>query len=258
MNNFNQMTGMALCVSMILACGAEEKDDVNAAIEQGMLDAEMSTSMDLGGESIDMAQADDAANISADVGVGQVDAQLPDTGGGGSGNCESFDGTHFYRQSAERFADYEIREMCDFAGETLLIVNTAARCGLTPQYEGLVNLDAEYGPQGLRILGFLSNDFGNQAGTTDQVETCNSDYRVTFEQFTPIGVLSSSRDGQHPIFEWLTNQPGMEGDIEWNFGKFLVSRDGVLIARWSSYEQPESASVKSAIEEALGLDEGSE
>ena len=148
--------------------------------------------------------------------------------------------------------------MCDFFGETLLIVNTAARCGLTPQYEGLVNLENEYGPQGLKILGFLSNDFANQAGTTDEVETCNRDYRVTFEQFTPVGVRSDSRDGQHPIFQWLTSQSGMEGEIEWNFGKFLVSADGVLLARWSSYEQPESSAISTAIEEALNREVGSE
>ena len=90
------------------------------------------------------------------------------------------------------------------------------------------------------------------------METCNSDYRVLFEQFTPIGVTSGSSDGQHPIFQWLTNQPGLEGEIEWNFGKFLVSADGVLLARWASALDPENEQVTTAIETALNTEAAAE
>ncbi|MGB0647831.1 MAG: glutathione peroxidase [Bradymonadia bacterium] len=257
MNHLRKMSLMTMSLLMVFAC-AEDEDGATAAMAQEMMDSQAPSPNDVGPGETDVSQPPEPSDASGGSGGNEPDAQEPDSGGDVANTCDGFPETHFYRQSAERFADYEIRHMCDFLGETLLIVNSAARCGLTPQYEGLVNLENEYGPQGLRILGFLSNDFGNQAGTTDQVEMCNRDYQVTFEQFTPIGVLESSRDGQHPIFQWLTTQPGMEGDIEWNFGKFLVSGDGVLLARWSSYEQPESAAVTTAIEDALGLEAGSE
>lgn len=188
----------------------------------------------------------------------EVDGQTGNVDGGEVvvTECQEFEETHLYRQSAERFADYEIRSMCDFAGEVLLIVNTASQCGFTGQYEGLMNLENRFGSQGLRLLGFLSNDFGNQAGTTDEVQMCNDRFQVTFEQFTPVGVKSNSSSGQHPIFEWLTNQPGMEGEVTWNFGKFLVGGDGTLIARWGSTVEPEDPQIVSAIEQALANPRG--
>ena len=166
-------------------------------------------------------------------------------------DCESFSADHFYRQSAERFSDYEMQTMCEYRGRILFIANTAARCGLTPQYTGLQAIHERYESEGLTVLGFLSDDFGQQGGSTEEVEMCNSNYQIGFEQFTPVGVLSSSMQGQHPIFRWLTSQSGMEGDVDWNFGKFLVSEDGRLLARWSSFVDPQNGMITAAIESAL-------
>ena len=168
-----------------------------------------------------------------------------------SANCTEFGAEHFYRQTAERFGDYELRSMCDFKGSPILVVNTAARCGFTPQYTGLVELDESYREQGLIILGFLSNDFGNQGGSDEEVERCNRDFRITFEQFSTVGVTPNSQDGQHPVFEWLTSQPGLEGPIQWNFNKFLIDRSGALINRWASTTQPNGGEIRAAIETAL-------
>lgn len=166
-------------------------------------------------------------------------------------SCEDFSATHLYKQTAERFSDYEEQDMCTYQGKVLLIANTAALCGLTPQYEGLQTLHDRYAHRGLAVLGFLSNDFGNQEGSAEQVEMCNAEYRITFEQFTSVGVLPYSTQGQHPIFEWLTNQPEMTGIVDWNFAKFLVSEDGQLLARWSSVVLPESPAITRSIEAAL-------
>ena len=166
-------------------------------------------------------------------------------------SCAEFGAEHFYRQTAERFGDYELRSMCDFKGSPILVVNTAARCGFTPQYTGLVELDEEYREQGLVVLGFLSNDFGNQGGSDEEVERCNRDFRVTLEQFSTVGVTPNSQDGQHPVFEWLTSQPGFEGPIQWNFNKFLIDRSGALIDRWGSSTQPNSQEMRASIESAL-------
>lgn len=238
---------VVFCALLLSACGAES-DSSSSSLDAGRVmtpDGEVQTSPpepDIG-ETIE--ETDMGLSGPVDVAV-PVEPEPPQ-----EMLCDSFDQDHLYRQSAERFADYEMREMCAYRGETLLIVNTASKCGLTPQYEGLTALNDRYGPQGLTILGFLSNDFGNQAGTQDEVETCNSDYRVLFEQFTPIGVTSASSDGQDPIFRWLTNQAGLEGEIEWNFGKFLVSSDGVLLARWASALEPEDEQITTAIETVL-------
>ena len=166
-------------------------------------------------------------------------------------SCAEFAADHFYRQTAERFGDYEMRSMCDFKGSPILVVNTAARCGFTPQYTGLVELDEDYQERGLVILGFLSNDFGNQGGSDEEVERCNRDFRITFEQFSTVGVTPNSQDGQHPVFEWLTSQPGLEGPIQWNFNKFLIDRSGLLIDRWGSSTQPNGQEMRAAIESAL-------
>jgi glutathione peroxidase len=236
---------------LCLACGADG-DEQSSGFEGAFV------------QPVDASVESSPPDLSAEASPGQADAGLetdvemmlmipqPEV----DDVCESFTADHFYRQSAERFADYEIREMCDFRGELLLIVNTAAKCGLTPQYEGLTALDEQYGAAGLRILGFLSNDFGNQAGSQSEVESCNDDYRIDFEQFTPVGVLSGS--GQHPIFRWLTTQNGQAGEVEWNFGKFLVNGEGELIARWSSYLEPENQSIISTIEAALDVQAGME
>ncbi len=242
------LSGLLLC----LACGAGDEQSSGAdEVFAPAADAEAERSPPDGGTEAPPGDAGVGLETDAEMTPMIPEPVVED-------RCESFDTAHFYRQSAERFADYEIREMCDYRGELLLIVNTAAKCGLTPQYEGLTALDELYGADGLRILGFLSNDFGNQAGSQTEVETCNDNYRIDFEQFTPVGVRSNSSDGQHPIFRWLTNQSGQEGEVEWNFGKFLISGEGELIARWSSYVEPENQAIKSTIEAALTAQAGME
>ncbi|HWG62345.1 MAG TPA: glutathione peroxidase, partial [Streptosporangiaceae bacterium] len=116
----------------------------------------------------------------------------------------------------------------DLEGKTLLVVNVASKCGLTPQYEGLERLQARYGDRGFSVVGFPCNQFGGQEpGTADEIqEFCSATYNVTFPLFEKIEV---NGEGRHPVYEELTAAPdasGEAGDIQWNFEKFLVGRDG--------------------------------
>jgi glutathione peroxidase len=113
----------------------------------------------------------------------------------------------------------------EYKGKVVLIVNTASECGLTPQYAGLERLHEKYKDRGLAILGFPSNDFGRQEpGTDAQIsEFCRTSYGVDFDMFSKIVVKGP---GQAPLYETLTTLPGFSGEIEWNFEKFLVGRDG--------------------------------
>ncbi|MEE2788866.1 MAG: hypothetical protein VX589_16135 [Myxococcota bacterium] len=158
---------------------------------------------------------------------------------------------HIYAQSVMSQTRERIVDLCDYRGRVLLIVNTAAQCGFTPQYEQLAELDNLYRQRGLSILGFLTDDFGNQGGNADQVEDCIDDYQLRFEQFEKVGVTPNSRQGQHPVFAWLTSQQGFLGAVSWNFNKFLVSGDGRLLGRWNQFVSPASPEVKQLIENAL-------
>ncbi|MBP3985518.1 glutathione peroxidase [Pseudoxanthomonas helianthi] len=137
-------------------------------------------------------------------------------------------------------------------GKALLIVNVASKCGFTPQYEGLEKLWREYGDQGLVVLGFPCDQFGHQEpGNADEIRNfCSLTYDVTFPMFAKIEVNGS---GAHPLWQWLKKQKGGLlgiGAIKWNFTKFLVGRDGQVIARYAPTDKPES--LKSDIETALG------
>ena len=139
----------------------------------------------------------------------------------------------------------------DYAGKVLLIVNTASACGLTPQYEGLEALYRQYGPQGLVVLGFPSNQFGAQEpGTAEQIaDFCATRFSVTFPLFAKTDVNGPNT---HPLYVWLKhNAPGADGgaDIAWNFGKFLVGKDGKVLARYSPKTPPEE--LRADIEKAL-------
>jgi glutathione peroxidase len=139
----------------------------------------------------------------------------------------------------------------DCAGKVLLIVNTASACGLTPQYEGLEALYRQYGPQGLVVLGFPSNQFGAQEpGSAEQIaDFCATRFSVTFPLFAKTDVNGPHT---HPLFVWLKqNAPGADGgaDIAWNFGKFLVGKDGKVLARYSPKTTPEE--LRADIEKAL-------
>jgi glutathione peroxidase len=140
-----------------------------------------------------------------------------------------------------------------FSGKTLLVVNVASKCGLTPQYEGLERLQKTYGDKGFSVVGFPCNQFmGQEPGTADEIqEFCSTTYGVSFPLMEKIDVNGEDR---HPIYEELTakqDAEGNAGDITWNFEKFLVSSSGDVVARFRPQVEPESAEIVGAIEAAL-------
>ncbi len=138
-----------------------------------------------------------------------------------------------------------------YAGKVLLIVNVASQCGYTPQYEGLEALHQKFKGRGLAVLGFPSNDFGEQEpGSNAEIKTfCTSRYNVSFPMFAKLHVKGA---GQHPLFGELTGpQSAAPGPVQWNFGKFLVGRDGKVLARYDSDTEPDSPTLTQAIEQAL-------
>jgi len=140
------------------------------------------------------------------------------------------------------------RAMSEFAGNVLLIVNVASQCGLTPQYAGLEALNRKYAAQGLKVLGFPCNDFGAQEpGTLDEIQQfCTTRFDVTFELFDKV----HAKGDKSPLYERLT-QYEPAGDVQWNFEKFLVDRQGTVIARFAPRVDPQAPEVIAAIEQAL-------
>jgi glutathione peroxidase len=141
----------------------------------------------------------------------------------------------------------------DLSGSTLLVVNVASKCGLTPQYAGLERLQETYRDRGFSVVGFPCNQFGGQEpGTADEIsEFCSATYGVSFPLFEKIEV---NGPGRHPVYEELTAVPdadGEAGDIQWNFEKFLVGPAGAVIARFRPRTDPEDPAVISAIEANL-------
>jgi glutathione peroxidase len=151
------------------------------------------------------------------------------------------------------FADAEGKQtsLAAYSGKVVLVVNTASKCGLTPQYEGLEKLYRKYKDQGFVILGFPCNDFnGQEPGTIAEIQTfCKAKYDVTF----PImGKLSVKGENQHELYKALTGPEGaFPGNVAWNFGKFLISRDGKPLARFEPKTKPENPDIAAAIEKAL-------
>ncbi|MEO7674497.1 MAG: glutathione peroxidase [Pyrinomonadaceae bacterium] len=140
-----------------------------------------------------------------------------------------------------------------YKGKVVMIVNTASKCGLTPQYEGLQALYDKYKDKGFTILGFPANNFmGQEPGTEKEIkEFCTLKYNVTFPMFSKISVKGTD---QHPFYTFLTNKetnPGMEGEITWNFEKFVADKNGNIVARFSPKTLPGDAKVAEAIEKAL-------
>ena len=138
-------------------------------------------------------------------------------------------------------------------GKALLIVNVASKCGLTPQYTGLEQLQERFADQGFSVLGFPCNQFGEQEpGSPEEISTfCSTTYGVTFPMYEKVEV---NGDGRHPLYAELTavaDAEGKAGDIQWNFEKFLVSPDGDIIGRFRPLVEPEAAELVEAIEGAL-------
>lgn len=141
-----------------------------------------------------------------------------------------------------------------FKGRVIMIVNTASKCGYTPQYEGLEAIYKKYKDRGFVILGFPANNFmGQEPGTEKEIkEFCTLKYNVTFPMFSKISV--TGRD-QHPLYGFLTNKatnPEFGGEISWNFNKFLIGKDGKVVGRFATAVKPEDDSVITAIENELG------
>lgn len=141
--------------------------------------------------------------------------------------------------------------LSNYRGKALLIVNTASRCGYTPQYEGLQKLYRKYRDRGFEILAFPCNQFGAQEPGSDSEiqEFCRLNYSVEFPVFAKIEVNGA---GAHPLYAWLKSAaPGILGTeaIKWNFTKFLVARDGVKVERFAPQDKPET--LEKAIEKAL-------
>lgn len=142
------------------------------------------------------------------------------------------------------------KTLASFKGRVLLLVNVASKCGSTPQYAGLQALYTKYRDRGLSILGFPANNFGAQEPGTDAEikEFCLSKYAVTFDMF---GKISVKGDDIHPLYRYLTTAAGVDGDIGWNFTKFLADRQGNIVARFSTKTDPAAPELVSKIEELL-------
>jgi glutathione peroxidase len=140
-----------------------------------------------------------------------------------------------------------------FAGKTLLVVNVASKCGLTPQYSALEALHSRLEGRGFSVVGFPCNQFGGQEpGTAGEIEEfCSTTYGVTFPMFEKIEVNGEAR---HPVYDQLTSVPdasGEAGDVQWNFEKFLLAPDGTVVARFRPRTVPDDPEVLAAIEEHL-------
>src|SRR5437762_10203198 len=141
-------------------------------------------------------------------------------------------------------------DLSKYQGRVVLMVNVASECGFTPQYAGLEELHKKYAAKGLNILGFPANDFGAQEpGTNGEIaQFCKQNYGVQFDMFSKIVVKGS---GQAPLYKYLTSHPKFSGQLDWNFEKFLIGRNGDVIARFKSEVEPASKQMVSAIENAL-------
>lgn len=163
--------------------------------------------------------------------------------------------------------------LAPFRGQVMLVVNVASKCGLTPQYTGLQSLHDRFRDRGFQVLGFPCNDFaGQEPGSEDEIrDFCDTNYRVSFPLFAKLRINSEPR---HPLYARLIGAqpravasddprlrdtlskhqllPKVDTDVMWNFEKFLVDRDGVVVARFAPDVAPDDARLISAIEDALG------
>ena len=139
--------------------------------------------------------------------------------------------------------------LATYRGRVLLLVNVASYCGYTPQYQGLESLYEKYKDRGLVVIGFPANNFGQQEpGTNAEIkEFCERTYKVKFPMYAKISVLGADKA---PLYRYLT--AAMGGEIQWNFTKYLISRDGKIVMRFEPEVTPESDQVRAAIETALG------
>jgi len=153
----------------------------------------------------------------------------------------------FYALSTSRLNGEPV-DLKEYAGKVALVVNTASKCGFTPQYKGLQELYTDLSPRGFVILGFPSNDFGRQEpGTAEEIKTfCELNYKVTFPMFSK--VVTKAGPDQSPIYTWL----GQGGNLpQWNFSKYVIGKDGRVVAFFPSKVTPDAPELRAAIESAL-------
>ena len=153
------------------------------------------------------------------------------------------------RHTFKRLQDEAPQDLCQYAGKVVLVVNTASYCGFTNQYEGLEKLYAKYGPKGLVVLGFPSNDFGKQEpGNSKEIaDFCFNTYGVKFPMFAKSSVKGAEAN---PLHAELIKATGKEP--KWNFTKYLIDRNGKVIEHYPSKVTPEDKQLVSKIEQALG------
>jgi len=165
-----------------------------------------------------------------------------------SGSAQGKDVMSFYDLTANTLEGAP-KNLSDYKGKVLVVVNTASQCGYTPQYAGLQTLYETYKDKGVVVLGFPSNDFGGQEpGTAAEIKTfCEKKYHVTFPMFAKV---KTKGDGQSPVYAFLVAK---DGAPKWNFHKYVVGKDGQVSAAFPSSVKPDSEELKSAIEAALKL-----
>ncbi|HSV60280.1 MAG TPA: glutathione peroxidase [Variovorax sp.] len=153
------------------------------------------------------------------------------------------------RHSFDRLQDEKPQSLCQYSGKVLLVVNTASFCGFTRQYQGLEALDRKYRAKGLVVLGFPSNDFSQETGSNkDVADFCENTFGVKFPMF----VKSSVRGREaNPLFQELAKESGTTP--KWNFYKYLVGRDGKVVAAYSSLTEPDNRDLLAALEKQLAL-----
>ncbi|NUR39724.1 MAG: glutathione peroxidase [Streptomyces sp.] len=144
-------------------------------------------------------------------------------------------------------------DLSQYVGQAVLIVNVASKCGLTPQYTGLENLQKQYADKGFTVLGVPCNQFlGQEPGSAEEIaEFCSATYGVTFPLTEKVEV---NGEGRHELYDRLVgfaDGEGHTGDIRWNFEKFLIGRDGTVVARFSPQTEPDAAELVAALEAQL-------
>lgn len=144
-------------------------------------------------------------------------------------------------------------DLSKLKGKVVMFVNVASKCGNTPQYKQLQEVYENYKDKGLVIIGFPANEFGKQEpGTSEQIkEFCSTKYAVTFPLMEKIVVKG---DNIHPVYQQLTSTPKLEGDVSWNFQKYIIDRNGAPIARIAPKTKPDDAKVIAIIEKALAAE----
>ncbi len=146
--------------------------------------------------------------------------------------------------------DGKPRPLSSYKGKVLMIVNTASKCGFTPQYETLEKLYETYKDSGFQILAFPANNFGKQEpGTNSEIKDfCSTQFHTTFDLFEKISVKGND---QHPLYQYITKASPYQGAIKWNFQKYLVDRNGNIVAKYLSAVDPMSKEVRSEVEKLL-------